>query len=78
MNTLSKTIALEGLGQGVTLVDNIARRRVFVKPFALPLHSILQCIPPPKQKCIGSGKAKGGPASPRAGRAPRLCEVRES
>src|SRR3989338_4229358 len=30
--------------------------------------------PASKQEC----EEKGGPASPRAGRAPRLCEVRES
>jgi len=48
------------------------------QPFALPLHSIFNAFPPPKQKCIGSGRAMGGPASLRAGRAPRLCEVRES
>ncbi|MDP2704511.1 MAG: hypothetical protein Q8P01_04865 [bacterium] len=45
------------------------------KTLALPPFLIQKILPRQKRK-HESGRAKGGPASLRAGRAPRLCEVR--
>src|SRR3989344_3823420 len=40
---------------------NASSFRTTKSPSPFPPHSILQCIPPPKQKCIGSGRARAAP-----------------